>query len=77
MICISKKVPSKIPKVTERDPFKIGDKVWYRRLEGSGTKLDTRWIGPAKITSYEGMSSYVIKIKDGYTMKAPRKLLIP
>ncbi len=64
-------------KVAEKDSFKIGDKVWYRRPEGSGTKLDTRWIGPAIITALEGASSYVIEIKDGHTMKAHRTFLIP
>ena len=33
----------------EGDVLKIGAKVWYRRPEGSGDKLDSRWLGPALV----------------------------
>ena len=47
-----------------KDPpdFQVGDRVWYLRPEGSGTKLDTRWIGPGKITAKVGEHSYEIRI---------------
>ena len=38
----------------------IGVKVWYRRPEGTGTKNDTRWVGPAEVLSREGEDSYTI-----------------
>ena len=37
--------------------FQVGDQVWYLRPEGSGTKLDTRWIGPGKVTAKVGEHS--------------------
>jgi hypothetical protein len=44
-------------------PFQVGDVVYYRRPEGSGTKLDTRWLGPAKTVAREGSQSYLIQIR--------------
>ena len=61
----------------EAEPFKVGDKVWYRRPEGSGDKLDSRWIGPALITLREGARSYTIEIKPGHNMKVQRSFLKP
>jgi hypothetical protein len=49
--------------LTEKDPFKIGDKVWYWRLEQSGTKFDTRCIVPALITGREGASVMRLKLR--------------
>ena len=43
--------------------FDIGQKVWYRRPERSGNKLDTRWIGPGLVLRREGEHSYVLEIK--------------
>ena len=57
------------------EPLKPGDKVWYRRPEGSGEKTDTRWIGPAVVRSREGESSYVIELDEGVLKKAPRRFL--
>ena len=42
--------------------FQVGDQVWYLRPDGSGTKLDTRWIGPGKVTAKVGEHSYEIRI---------------
>ena len=50
--------------------LKIGDKVWYRRPENAGDKLDSKWLGPAKVVERIGDLSYVIEVKPGYTMKA-------
>jgi hypothetical protein len=54
-------------------PFTTGDKVWYRRPEKTGGKLDTRWIGPARVTARE--ESYEIELLDGTLKKAPRRFL--
>jgi hypothetical protein len=56
----------------ELTPFKVGDLIYYRRPEKSGSKLDSRWIGPAVVRAREGESSYVIEIKEGVEMKAHR-----
>ena len=58
-------------------PFQVGDVVYYRRPEGSGTKLDTRWLGPAKIVAREGSQSYLIQIREGVTIKAHQSFLKP
>ena len=39
-----------------------GQKVWYRRPEGSGNKLDSRWLGPALITKRIGQNSYEVQV---------------
>ena len=49
--------------------FHVGDQVWYRWLERSGHKLDTRWLGKAVVTARESESSYVIEIRPGSKMK--------
>ena len=56
---------------------KPGDLVWYRRLAGSGYKLDSRWLGPAAIIEREGERSYVVEVKLGYFIKAPRVMPKP
>ena len=61
----------------DMSPFKVGDKVWYKRPERSGEKLDTRWIGPGVINAREGDHSYLIEIKAGSEMKAHRSYLKP
>ena len=42
--------------------FDVGDEVWYLRPEGSGDKLDTRWLGPVKIVAKNGEHSYMVKL---------------
>ena len=59
----------------ELTPFKRGDEVYYRRPEGSGNKLDSRWIGPALVVAREGEHSYTIEIKEGVVIKAHRTFL--
>ena len=61
----------------EGDILETGSKVWYRRPENSGTKLDTRWLGPALVKAREGSRSYVIEVKPGAEMKAHRSFLKP
>ena len=55
----------------------VGDQVWYRRLERSGHKLDTRWLGKAFITARESESSYVIEIRPGSKLKVHASFLKP
>ena len=50
--------------------FEVGQKVWYLRPEGSGEKLDSRWIGPEIITARVGEHSYEIRIKPGMVVQA-------
>ena len=57
------------------EPFAPGDKVWYRRPENSGGKMDTRWIGPARVVAREGQESYLIELLEGVIKKAPRRFL--
>jgi hypothetical protein len=58
-------------------PLVPGDKVWYRRPENTGGKMDTRWIGPARVVAREGEESYEIELLDGVFKKAPRRFLKP
>jgi hypothetical protein len=56
-------------------PFEIGTHVWCLRPEDSGTKLDSRWVGPAEIIGREGADSYVLQMKGGSTQAVPRKFI--
>ena len=40
--------------------------------EGSGEKLDSRWIGPGLVKGREGERSYIIEIKSGIEIKSHR-----
>jgi hypothetical protein len=60
-----------------QQPLAPGDKVWYRRPENTGGKMDTRWIGPAKMVAREGEESYEIELLDGVFKKTPRRFLKP
>ncbi len=51
--------------------LKVGQRVWVRRPEGSGNKLDTRWIGPGKVVEQKGASSYKVEVDEGRFMEAP------
>ena len=55
--------------------LQVGAKVWYLRPPNAGNKLDTKWIGPVKIVAREGERSYVVEIKPGNQVKAPRHSL--
>jgi hypothetical protein len=59
----------------EKDAYKPGTWVWYKRPEDSGTKLDTRWIGPALVLSRNAENSYTVELRPGVTIAAPRIFL--
>ena len=59
----------------EGNAFANGTKVWYRRPEGSGDKLDSRWLGPAIVKGREGARSYIVELKPGMEIKAHRSFL--
>ena len=52
----------------DSEVFQKGDKVWFKRPEKSGNKLDTRWIGPCKVISRKGANSYEIQVKENLIM---------
>ena len=58
-------------------PLAVGTKVWYRRPEDSGDKLDTRWLGHAIVKEREGDQSYRVEVKPGFVIGAPRRFLKP
>lgn len=62
---------------TNPKEFVLGQRVWYRRPEGAGEKLDTRWLGPALVTAREGEHSWLIEIKPGVHIKAHQSFLKP
>jgi hypothetical protein len=45
--------------------FDLDALVWCRRPEDSGNKLDSRWIGPARVIAREAEDSYVIRMHNG------------
>ena len=57
--------------------YKPGDKVWYRRPEGSGEKLDTRWIGPCLVLRKVSRLGYEIQVTDQVIMSANAQYLKP
>ena len=57
--------------------YNPGDEVYYRRPEGSGNKLDSRWLGPALILRREGEASYVIQLREGVKVSAHQTFLKP
>ena len=57
------------------EPLKVGTWVWYKRPEGSGEKMDSRWIGPGIVKIREGERSYLVEIKPGVQIKAHRSFL--
>ena len=59
----------------DQPPLAVGCKVWYKRPEGSGDKLDSRWLGPALVKAREGADSYRVEVKPGVDISSPRKFL--
>ena len=53
-------------------PFLVGSVVWYKRQEGTGTKMDTRWVGPCEVLKREGEASYVVRTGQKSQVKAHR-----
>jgi hypothetical protein len=50
--------------------YNASDKVWYRRPENSGDKLDSRWLGPATIEERIGENSYEVRLNDDKVIRA-------
>ena len=61
----------------EMEALNVGTRVWYKRPEGTGEKLDSRWIGPGIVRGREGDKSYLVEVKPGVEMKAHRSFLKP
>jgi hypothetical protein len=59
----------------DQPPLTVGSRVWYKRPEGSGDKMDSRWLGPALVKAREGADSYRVEVKPGFEISAPRKFL--
>ena len=56
--------------LAEPAQFKVGDTVWYRRPEGTGTKLDSRWLGPAIVKERLGEHTYKVELGPGTSVEA-------
>ena len=72
-----KRTRSENAKRPEAEVFAIGQRVWYRRPEGSGDKLDSRWLGPAVILHRVGENSYEVQITEDRTIRAPACFIKP
>ena len=57
--------------------FLPGQTVWYRRPEGSGDKLDSRWLGPATVLHRVGENSYELRITEDRTIRAHTSFMKP
>ena len=55
--------------------LKPGDKVWYRRPEGTGEKTDSRWLGPGVVVEQVGQGSYRVQVEEDRVVEAPEKFL--
>ena len=55
--------------------FSAGEKVWYRRPEGTGEKTDSRWLGPGLILEQIGQGSYRVQVEENRIIEAPVKFL--
>ena len=64
-------------KCPEAEVFENGQRVWYRRPEGSGDKLDSRWLGPAVVLDRVGENSYDVRIAENRTIRAHTSFLKP
>ena len=63
-----------------RSPFPrlgVGDRAWFKRPEGSGTKLASRWIGPGLVVDQKGANSYKVEIERDRFLEVPTKFLKP
>ena len=54
----------------EPPSFDIGEEVMYLRPPDSGGKLDTRWLGPAKVVAKRGEHSYDVRLEPGRIVHA-------
>ena len=62
---------------TKFPPLTSGQKVWYRRPEGSGSKTDARWVRPCLVKKCVGENSYEVEVKEGKVVGAPANFLKP
>jgi hypothetical protein len=67
---------SRVSRIPER-VFAPGDLVWYFRPENTGDKLDSRWLGPAKIIARKSKRGYTVQLKPGEMTDAPLVFLKP
>ena len=61
----------------EAEIFSNGQRVWYRRPEGSGDKLDSRWLGPAVVLERVAEKSYNLQISENGTIRAHNSFMKP
>jgi len=61
----------------EAEIFSNGQRVWYRRPEGSGDKLDSRWLGPAVVLERIAENSYNLQISENGTIRAHNSFMKP
>ena len=57
--------------------YTVGATAWYRRPENSGNKLDSRWLGPAKITKRSSEHDYEVQVTEKRCMPAHVTFLKP
>ena len=55
--------------------FQVGQKVWYLRPEDSGTKVDSRWLGPCLVKGRIGEESYEVEVKPGRQIHTTARFL--
>ena len=72
-----KRAATENAKVPSPPEFSVGQKVWYRRPEGSGNKLDSRWLGPALIDQRLGQDSYAVRVGERTVLTAPAVWIKP
>ena len=55
-----------LPESKRRGPFKVGERVWVRRpTSAAGVKLDTYWVGPARVMERISSHGYKVQVRPG------------
>lgn len=72
-----KRAQTENSKRVEAEVFEKDQRVWYRRPEGSGDKLDSRWLGPAIVLERVGENSYELQITETKTIRAHTSFMKP
>ena len=67
-----KSADQKNAKRKQQKPLLLNTIVWYKRQEGTATKMDTRWVGPCEVIKREGEDSYVVRTGQNTQIKAHR-----
>jgi hypothetical protein len=52
-------------KRSRKQAYKEGEKVWYQRPVDLSASLQSKWIGPCKISKRVGEGSYLVEVKPG------------